>query len=107
MNYDIYDKELTALNRGLDEWRHLILGQILNHHPYGPRKPHILPKTPKTNPTRETSAVARIHDNMISLSSINQASSTKPTHLSRRLSDYPHETPTNPEETSIPRQYVH
>src|SRR6267154_5768467 len=27
MNYDIYDKELTALDRRLDEWRHLILGQ--------------------------------------------------------------------------------
>jgi hypothetical protein len=27
MNYDIYDKKLTALNRGLDQWRHLILGQ--------------------------------------------------------------------------------
>ena len=27
MNYDIYDKKLMALDRGLDEWRHLILGQ--------------------------------------------------------------------------------
>jgi hypothetical protein len=27
MNYDIYDKELTAVNQGLDIWRHLILGQ--------------------------------------------------------------------------------
>jgi hypothetical protein len=27
MNYDIYDKELMAVNRGLDVWRHLILGQ--------------------------------------------------------------------------------
>jgi hypothetical protein len=26
MNYDIYDKELTTVNRGLDIWRHLILG---------------------------------------------------------------------------------
>jgi hypothetical protein len=27
MNYDIYDKELTAVDRGLNVWRHLILGQ--------------------------------------------------------------------------------
>jgi hypothetical protein len=27
MNYDIYDKELTAVDRGLDVWWHLILGQ--------------------------------------------------------------------------------
>jgi hypothetical protein len=27
MNYDIYDKELMAVDRGLDVWRHLILGQ--------------------------------------------------------------------------------
>jgi hypothetical protein len=27
MNYDIYDKELTAVDRGLDVWRHLNLGQ--------------------------------------------------------------------------------
>jgi hypothetical protein len=27
MNYDIYDKELTAVDRGLDVWQHLILGQ--------------------------------------------------------------------------------
>jgi hypothetical protein len=26
MNYDIYDKELMAMDRGLDVWRHLILG---------------------------------------------------------------------------------
>jgi hypothetical protein len=32
MNYDIYDKELTALNRGLDQWRHLILGQDVTVH---------------------------------------------------------------------------
>ena len=32
MNYDIYDKELTALDRGLDEWRHLILGQPTTVH---------------------------------------------------------------------------
>ena len=32
MNYDIYDKELTALDRGLDEWCHLILGQPTTVH---------------------------------------------------------------------------
>src|SRR6266852_9481795 len=32
MNYDIYDKELTALDRGLDVWRHLILGQPTTVH---------------------------------------------------------------------------
>jgi hypothetical protein len=26
MNYDIYDKELTAMDRGLETWRHLLLG---------------------------------------------------------------------------------
>jgi hypothetical protein len=32
MNYDIYDKELTAVDRGLDVWRHLILGQPTTVH---------------------------------------------------------------------------
>jgi hypothetical protein len=32
MNYDIYDKELTAVDRGLDIWRHLILGQDTTVH---------------------------------------------------------------------------
>jgi hypothetical protein len=32
MNYDIYDKELTAVDRGLDVWRHLILGQQTTVH---------------------------------------------------------------------------
>jgi hypothetical protein len=32
MNYDIYDKELTALDQGLDQYRHLILGQDIIVH---------------------------------------------------------------------------
>jgi hypothetical protein len=32
MNYDIYNKELTALNRSLDQWRHLILSQDVTVH---------------------------------------------------------------------------
>ena len=32
MNYDIYDKELTALDRELDVWRHLILGRPTTVH---------------------------------------------------------------------------
>jgi hypothetical protein len=32
INYDIYDKELTAVDRGLDVWRHLILGQDTTVH---------------------------------------------------------------------------
>jgi hypothetical protein len=32
INYDIYDKELTAMDRGLDVWRHLILGQDTTVH---------------------------------------------------------------------------
>jgi hypothetical protein len=32
MNYNIYDKELTAVDRGLDVWRHLILGQPTTVH---------------------------------------------------------------------------
>jgi hypothetical protein len=32
MNYDIYDKELMAMDRGLDVWRHLILGQDTTVH---------------------------------------------------------------------------
>jgi hypothetical protein len=32
MNYDIYDKELTAVDRGLDIWQHLILGQDTTVH---------------------------------------------------------------------------
>ena len=27
MNYDIYDKELTAMDRGLETWRHILLGR--------------------------------------------------------------------------------
>jgi len=32
MNYDIYDKELTALDRGLETWRHLFLGREVIIH---------------------------------------------------------------------------
>jgi hypothetical protein len=32
MNYDIYDKELTAMDRGLDVWQHLILGRDTTVH---------------------------------------------------------------------------
>ena len=32
MNYDIYDKELTALNRGLKTWRHLLIGRHTTVH---------------------------------------------------------------------------
>jgi hypothetical protein len=32
MNYDIYDKELVAMDRGLDVWQHLILGQDTTVH---------------------------------------------------------------------------
>ena len=31
-NYDIYDKELTAINRGLENWRHLLLGSNVIIH---------------------------------------------------------------------------
>jgi hypothetical protein len=32
MNYNIYNKELTALDHGLDQWCHLILGQDVTIH---------------------------------------------------------------------------
>jgi len=32
MNYDIYDKELTALDQGLEMWRHLFLGREVIIH---------------------------------------------------------------------------
>ena len=32
MNYDIYDKELTTLDHGLDQYHHLILGQDITVH---------------------------------------------------------------------------
>ena len=32
MNYDIYDKELTALDQGLETWQHLLLGQHTTIH---------------------------------------------------------------------------
>jgi hypothetical protein len=32
INYDIYDKELTALDCGLEQYRHLILGQDITVH---------------------------------------------------------------------------
>ena len=32
INYDIYNKELTALDRGLDVWQHLILGRPTTVH---------------------------------------------------------------------------
>ena len=31
-NYDIYDKELTAIDKGLDNWRHLLLGNTVIIH---------------------------------------------------------------------------
>ena len=31
-NYDIYDKELTAVDRGLENWRHLLLGNTVIIH---------------------------------------------------------------------------
>jgi hypothetical protein len=31
-NYDIYDKELTAIDRGLENWRHLLLGSDVVIH---------------------------------------------------------------------------
>ena len=30
--YDIYDKELTAIDRGLENWRHLLLGSPVTVH---------------------------------------------------------------------------
>ena len=47
MNYDIYNKELTALDRGLDTWRHLLIGRPITVHTNHAnltyyRKPHKL-----------------------------------------------------------------
>jgi hypothetical protein len=42
MNYDIYDKELMAVDRGLDVWWHLILGQVTRFWPHFPFLPWLI-----------------------------------------------------------------
>src|SRR6267154_2084980 len=97
MNYDIYDKELTALDRGLDEWRHLILGQPTIVHTDHANLTYY--RQPQKLTPRAKCAVARImqYDVLIKHKPgiLNKADA-----LSRRP-DYPHK-PDELESTAFP-----
>jgi hypothetical protein len=97
MNYDIYDKELTALDRGLDVWRHLILGQDTTVHTDHANLTYY--RKPQKLTPRAKRAVARIMQYHIKIKHkpgiLNKADA-----LSRRP-DYPHK-PESDWETAFP-----
>jgi hypothetical protein len=97
MNYDIYDKELTAVNRGLDVWRHLILGQDTTVHTDHANLTYYR-KLQKLTP-RAKRAIARIMQYCVKIKHkpgmLNKADA-----LSQR-SDYPHK-PESEWETAFP-----
>jgi hypothetical protein len=86
MNYDIYDKELTAVDRGLDVWQHLILGQDTMVHMDHANLTYY--RKPQKLTPRAKRAVARIMQYRIKIKHkpgvLNKADA-----LSRRP-DYPH-----------------
>jgi hypothetical protein len=97
MNYDIYDKELTAVNRGLDVWRHLILGQPITVYMDHANLTYY--RKPQKLTPRAKQAVARIMQYCIKIKHkpgvLNKADA-----LSRRP-DYPHK-PESEWETAFP-----
>jgi hypothetical protein len=97
MNYDIYDKELTAMDRGLDVWRHLILGQDTTVHTDHANLTYY--RKPQKLTPRAKHAVARIMQYCIKIKHkpgvLNKANA-----LSRRP-DYPHK-PESKWETAFP-----
>src|SRR6266852_139048 len=97
MNYDIYDKELTALDRGLDVWRHLILGQPTTVHTDHANLTYY--RKPQKLTPRAKRAIARIMQYNITIKHkpgiLNKADA-----LSRRP-DYPHRPPADTE-TAFP-----
>jgi hypothetical protein len=97
MNYDIYDKELTVVDRGLDVWRHLILGQDTTVHTDHANLTYY--RKPQKLTPRAKRAVARIMQYHIKIKHkpgvLNKADA-----LSRRP-DYPHK-PESEWETAFP-----
>jgi hypothetical protein len=97
MNYDIYDKELTAVDRGLDVWRHLILGQDITVHTDHANLTYY--RKPQKLTPRAKCAVARIMQYCIKIKHkpgvLNKADA-----LSRRP-DYPYK-PESDWETAFP-----
>jgi hypothetical protein len=97
MNNDIYDKELTAIDRGLDVWRHLILGQDTMVHTDHANLTYY--RKPQKLTPRAKRAVARIMQYRIKIKHkpgvLNKADA-----LSRRP-DYPHK-PESEWETALP-----
>ena len=89
MNYDIYDKELTALDQGLETWRHLLLGKHTTIHTNHANLTFY--RQPQKLSPRAKRAVARIMQYDISIKHkpglLNKADA-----LSRRP-DYPQGTP--------------
>jgi hypothetical protein len=97
MNYNIYDKELTAMDHGLDVWRHLILGQDTTVHTDHTNLTYY--QKPQKLTPRAKRAVARIMQYCIRIKHkpgvLNKADT-----LSRRP-DYPHK-PESEWETAFP-----
>jgi hypothetical protein len=97
MNYDIYDKELMAMDKGLDVWRHLILGQEMTVHTDHANLTYY--RKPQKLTPRVKHAVARIMQYRIKIKHkpgiLNKADA-----LSRRP-DYPHK-PDSEWETAFP-----
>jgi hypothetical protein len=97
MNYNIYDKELTAVDRGLDVWWHLILGRDTTVHTDHANLTYY--RKPQKLTPRVKCAVARIMQYCINIKHkpgvLNKADA-----LSRHP-DYPHK-PKTEWETAFP-----
>ena len=102
MNYDIYDKELTALNRGLDVWQHLILGRPTTVHTDHANLTYY--RKPQKLTARAKRAIARIMQYNITIKHkpgiLNKADA-----LSRRP-DYPHKPETELETAFLTSMFI-